>query len=123
MSSPNPELSVNLGGSSTTPIGVYDSATNNPVEQVEEVAPSEENVSSKRQKRSAVWNDVTETEVNGKTVVKCNHCNVKLTLSKGAPTTSFKRHIEPCVVRKAKISGKGSGSTQALLNYETIGDD
>ena len=94
MSTPNANESTDIGASATAPIGIDEE-----IEQVDEVevqAELNEDISDKkRQKRktSAVWDDVTETVEKGVKVVRCNHCNAKLAISKGAPTTSYKRHI------------------------------
>ncbi|KAF5195695.1 hypothetical protein FRX31_014718 [Thalictrum thalictroides] len=113
MSSPNPNDSIDIGASSTAPIAIDESTADKGTEQVDEARVSSQEhqiTDSKRQKRKslAVWENVSEVMENGKRVVKCNHCQ-KLSICKGGPTTTYKRHIDTCTSRKAKISGQGNG--------------
>ncbi|EPS61352.1 hypothetical protein M569_13445, partial [Genlisea aurea] len=58
----------------------------------------------KRSKKSNVWSDFTESIDPNDSEVKnqCLHCNKLFKKSKGAPTSTLRRHIASCKVFNMK---------------------
>ncbi|GKB95839.1 zinc finger BED domain-containing protein RICESLEEPER 2-like protein [Tanacetum coccineum] len=69
----------------------------------------------KRAKKSKVWIDMIEIE-DGKRA-QCIHCKDKFAMNATATTTTLKRHLESCKVKKF------NDSKQQLLNFQRVSDE
>ncbi|KAK1424369.1 hypothetical protein QVD17_19698 [Tagetes erecta] len=73
---------------------------------------------AKRQRRSTVWEDIIEVTLpNGIPKVQCIHCKTHLSVSKGKPTTAWKRHMDGCLKRQQFMQ------TQRMLNFKPVDVD
>ncbi|KAK1408213.1 hypothetical protein QVD17_39848 [Tagetes erecta] len=73
---------------------------------------------AKRQRTSTIWEDIVEVTLpNGIQKVECIHCKTRLAVSKGKPTTSWKRHMDGCLKRQQFVQ------TQRMLNFQPVDVD
>ncbi|KZV45778.1 hypothetical protein F511_36037 [Dorcoceras hygrometricum] len=68
----------------------------------------------KKHKKSSVWEEFKEIDVNGDMKAECIHCKARLTISKSRQTTSFRRHLDTCEVRRTK---QRNAQQTTMLNY------
>lgn len=79
--------------------------------------PSEQHQFSKRKrtKMSKVWIDMIQIDDGKKE--QCIHCKDKFAMNATATTTTLKRHLESCKVKKL------NDSKQQLLNFQRVSDE
>ncbi|KAK1414855.1 hypothetical protein QVD17_30616 [Tagetes erecta] len=87
--------------------------------EVENVSGHNEGpIKAKRQRKSTVWEDIIEVTLpNGIQKVQCIHCKTHLAVSKGKPTTTWKRHMDGCLKRQQFMQ------TQRMLNFKPVDVD
>ncbi|XP_019167994.1 PREDICTED: zinc finger BED domain-containing protein RICESLEEPER 2-like [Ipomoea nil] len=71
--------------------------------QQNEETHEQEFQTNKRKKTSGVWIDFHMVDIDGVQKVQCNHCHHHFALTKSGTTTSYKRHQDKCVKRKAHL--------------------
>ncbi|KZV21087.1 zinc finger BED domain-containing protein RICESLEEPER 2-like [Dorcoceras hygrometricum] len=96
----------------------FENQNNEPESQdhMEEVDPNPF-APKKKHKKSSVWEEFKEIDVNGGMKAECIHCKARLTISKSRQTTSFRRHLDTSEVRRTR---QRNAQQTTMLNYQPV---